>query len=56
MPNEKIVIGNVKNIACKAGFEKLTNPSVIVIGEVVNLHPSVVKHQVAHYGNELAMR
>ncbi len=38
--NEKIVIGNVKDIAYKAVYAGLKNPAIIVVGEVVKLHPS----------------
>lgn len=41
--NEKIVIGNVKDISFKAEFAGLTNPAIIIVGEVVNLHPSLLK-------------
>jgi len=41
--NEKIVIGKVKDIVFKAQFAQLTNPSIIVVGEVVKFHPSQVK-------------
>lgn len=38
MPNEKIVTGTVKDIFFKAQFHGLSNPAIIVVGEVVNLH------------------
>lgn len=44
--NEKIVIGAVSNIYAKAAMAGLTNPAIIIIGEVVNLHPDVMKHKV----------
>ena len=40
--NEKIVIGKVRDIVFKAQFAQLTNPSIIVVGEVVKFHPSQV--------------
>ena len=43
---EKIVLGTVKDIAFKAAFNQLTNPSVIIVGEVVGLHPSLIKQGV----------
>lgn len=43
---EKIVIGTVKNIFFKAQYEGLCNPAVIVVGEVVRLHPSLLKHEI----------
>lgn len=39
-PQEKIAIGTVKDIVFKAAFMGLTNPAVIIVGEVVRLHPS----------------
>lgn len=38
---EKCVIGTVKDIVFKAQYEGIGNPAVIVVGEVVSLHPSV---------------
>ena len=35
---EKIVIGTVNDIFFKAEYEGLTNPAVVIVGEVVNLH------------------
>lgn len=43
---EKIIIGTVKDIFFKAQYEGLSNPAVIVVGEVVRLHPSLLKQQV----------
>ena len=42
-PKEKIVIGSVKDIFFKAQYAQLANPAIIIIGEVVNLHPSQLK-------------
>jgi uroporphyrin-III C-methyltransferase len=38
--NEKIVTGNVRNIIFKSQHAGLANPAIIIVGEVVNLHPS----------------
>jgi uroporphyrin-III C-methyltransferase len=46
-PKEKMVIGKVKDVAYKAQYAGLTNPSIIVVGEVVRLHPSVIKATIA---------
>jgi len=43
---EKMVIGKVKDIAFRAQHAGLSNPSIIIIGDVVNLHPSLVQAQV----------
>ena len=37
-PQEKMITGKVKDIFFKALYHQLGNPSVIVVGEVVNLH------------------
>ncbi len=39
--NERFVLGNVKNIAEKVKEEGLGAPGIIIIGEVVKLHPSL---------------
>ena len=43
---EKIVIGKVKDIYYRAQCAEISNPAVIIVGEVVNLHPSLVKKYV----------
>ena len=43
---EKIVIGNVKDIFFKAQYAELSNPAVIIVGEVVRLHPSLITEYV----------
>lgn len=40
---EKIIIGTVRDIYFKAQFAGMTNPAIIIVGEVVNLHPGTVK-------------
>ena len=45
---EKWVIGSVKNITFKAEFESISNPAIIVVGEVVRLHPSLLKEKLHH--------
>jgi uroporphyrin-III C-methyltransferase len=37
MPNEKCVVGTVRDITFKAQYEGLSNPAIIVVGEVVKL-------------------
>jgi uroporphyrin-III C-methyltransferase len=44
--NAKIVIGTVKNIFYKAQYAGLTNPAIIVVGEVVKLHSFLIKETV----------
>ncbi len=38
---EKMVLGNVKDIQFRAEHAGLTNPAIIIVGEVVRLHPSL---------------
>ena len=40
---EKMVIGKVKDIYYRAQYAAITNPAIIMVGEVVNLHPSLIK-------------
>jgi len=47
-PEEKLVIGSVKDIVFKAEFTGITNPAIIVVGEVVHLHPSQLKEKLQH--------
>ncbi len=45
-PEEKLVIGSVKDILFKAEFAGIANPAIIVVGEMVNLHPSLLKEKL----------
>lgn len=45
-PKEKIVIGTVRDIVFKAQYAGLANPAIIIVGEVVKLHPALVQQQV----------
>lgn len=47
LPNEKIVIGKVKDITYRAQFAEIANPAIIMVGEVVTLHPSFLRSVVA---------
>lgn len=38
---EKMVMGTVRDIVFKAQYEELGNPAIIIVGEVVKLHPSL---------------
>lgn len=38
--SERIVIGQVKDIAFRAQAAQMANPAIIIVGEVVKLHPS----------------
>lgn len=49
-PDEKMVCGKVKDIAFRAQHAGLSNPAIIIIGEVVKLHPSLVREQVQRIG------
>ena len=52
---KKIVIGKINDISFRAAAAGLSNPAIIVIGEVVSLHPSqlsvAVQHKVSHHLN-----
>ena len=52
---EKVVIGTVRDIAFRAAFESMQNPSIIIVGEVVRLHPSFLKEKL-HTLNFLPQR
>ena len=39
---EKMVIGKVKDYLLKHNMQ-ISNPAIIMVGEVVNLHPSFIK-------------
>jgi uroporphyrin-III C-methyltransferase len=51
---EKMVIGKVNDIYFKAQYAGLTNPAIIVVGEVVNLHPSLLKTNLPGVHNQLS--
>ncbi|MDQ6813561.1 MAG: SAM-dependent methyltransferase, partial [Bacteroidota bacterium] len=40
---EKMVIGKVKDIYYRAQHAQITNPAIIMVGQVVNLHPSILR-------------
>ena len=48
--NEKCIIGSVKDIFFKAQYHGITNPAIIMIGEVVRLHPSLINSAVHQIG------
>jgi uroporphyrin-III C-methyltransferase len=50
-PKEKMVIGTVNDIQFKAEYEGLTNPAIIMVGEVVRLHPSLIKESISKMGD-----
>ncbi|MEM9917198.1 MAG: uroporphyrinogen-III C-methyltransferase [Bacteroidota bacterium] len=41
MPEERVVLGTVQDIAQKVAQEKMGSPGIIIIGEVVQLHPAL---------------
>jgi len=43
---EKMVIGEVRDIFFKAQYAGITNPAIIMVGDVVNLHPSKVRANI----------
>jgi uroporphyrin-III C-methyltransferase len=42
--HEKMVIGKVKDISFKSQYAGLTNPAVIIVGEVVKFHSAQIKN------------
>ena len=42
-PEAKMTIGTVKDIYFRAQYAGLTNPAIIIVGEVVRLQPSLIK-------------
>lgn len=50
-PNEKMVIGTVKDILFRSEAEGLSNPAIILIGDVVSLYPEklsrIVQQEIA---------
>ncbi len=50
-PEEKWVIGSVKDIVFKAEFASIANPAIIIVGEVVRLHPSLLKEKLNQQAN-----
>ena len=44
--NEKVAIGTIEDILAKAEKKKIGTPGIIVIGEVVGLHPKFIKEKV----------
>jgi uroporphyrin-III C-methyltransferase len=51
--NVKMVIGTVRDIQFKAQYQGLSNPAVIVVGDVVKLHPSLVKEVAISQGSSI---
>lgn len=54
--DEKWIIGCVKDISFKAEYENITNPAIIVVGEVVRLHPSLLKEKLDQQVTGLLLR
>lgn len=55
-PQEKTVIGTVRDIAYKAQYEGLSNPAIIVVGEVVGLsQKSKIKSQKSKIKSQKVM-
>lgn len=45
LPTERVLIGKVNDIVTKVAESKIGSPAIIVIGEVVKLHPSIWKEK-----------
>ncbi|WP_020532730.1 uroporphyrinogen-III C-methyltransferase [Flexithrix dorotheae] len=48
LPGEQIVVGTMENIVEKVEERKIGTPAIIVIGEVVKLHPEFVMEYVSN--------
>lgn len=53
---EKMVIGKVKDIYYRSQYAELSNPAIIMVGEVVNLHPSLYHKYITTKVNSVAMK
>lgn len=51
LPEEKMVLGTVNNIAQITNDQGISSPAIIVIGEVVSLHPDFIYEYVHHHKN-----
>jgi uroporphyrin-III C-methyltransferase len=52
-PKAKMAIGTVKDIAFQVQYAGLRNPAIIVVGEVVRLHPSLAKEIAITQGSAI---
>ena len=52
-PREKMVVGTVRDITYQAQYAGLGNPAIIVVGDVVKLHPVLTKEVAATQSNSL---
>jgi len=52
---EKMVMGKVKDISFKSQYAKLTNPAIIIVGEVVKLHSTQFNKMVLSHLNSNAL-
>ncbi len=50
---EKMVIGSVRDICFKAEYAGLANPAIIVVGEVVRLHPSLLSTAISQQTQDI---
>lgn len=51
LPEERIVLGTISNIASIVAEQRISSPAVIVIGEVVSLHPDFIYEYAQHHKN-----
>ena len=47
LPNERTVLGTVQDISDRVESEGIGSPGIIVVGEVVHLHPSLALKTLA---------
>ncbi|MDP4265773.1 MAG: uroporphyrinogen-III C-methyltransferase, partial [Bacteroidota bacterium] len=54
--DEKIITGTVKDIVFRSQYAGITNPAIIMVGEVVRLHPSLVKDAALSASQQTELR
>jgi uroporphyrin-III C-methyltransferase len=50
-----MVIGKVNDIYFKTEYAGITNPAIIMVGEVVNLHPSLLNANLQNIQKSLSI-
>lgn len=51
LPSEKCIVGNMSNIEVLAKEEQIGTPAIMVIGEVVHLHPEIKKEALMRFAS-----
>ncbi|MFT3682082.1 MAG: uroporphyrinogen-III C-methyltransferase [Ferruginibacter sp.] len=53
---EQCIIGNVRDIFFKAVYHRISNPAIIIVGDVVKLHPSFIISTLQQYSATKILR